>query len=58
MFVAGQKNPVFLGISISCNRHAPFMDAKKQTAYERCKKSKNTDLVLLFGPLSFFVSRS
>ena len=33
-------------------------DAKKQTAYERCKKRKNTDLVLLVGPLSFFVSRS
>ena len=34
------------------------LDTKKQTAYERFKKRKNTDRVLLVGPLSLFVSRS
>ena len=34
------------------------LDAKKKTACDRYKKRKNTDRVLLVGPLSFFASRS
>ena len=53
-----KKKPSFFEVASLVIDMCVLLDSQKQPACERYKKRKNTDRVLLDGPLSFFVSRN